>query len=277
MDTKDRYHALEDYLKDLLKEDVAIAFSGGVDSTLLLHMCIEAAKKNGTHVYAYTVHSDMHPLADIGHAKRYAMDAGVIHTVLTVDELNEAGIRNNPTDRCYRCKYALFSKIKKTAAGLGIRNIIEGTNEDDLHVYRPGLKALSELSILSPLAHFHITKDEVRYLAGQKGISVAKRPSSPCMATRFPYGTLLTYDLMKKVDKAEASLREMGFTNVRVRVHGNIARIETDPDFMGPILQMRSALVSGLKEIGVDYVTLDLEGFRSGSMDINIKNELERD
>ena len=125
MDTKEKFLALENYLNTLLEEDVAIAFSGGVDSTLLLHMCIDAAKKNGTHVYAYTVHSDMHPLADIGHAKRYAMDAGVIHTVLTVDELNEAGIRNNPTDRCYRCKYALFRKIKDSAARFGIRNIIE--------------------------------------------------------------------------------------------------------------------------------------------------------
>lgn len=277
MDSRDKFLALEDYLESLLEEDVAIAFSGGVDSTLLLRMCVEAAQRRGTRVHAFTVHSDMHPLADVSLARKAALEAGVGHTVLHVDELEEAGIRNNPVDRCYLCKYALFSKIIKEASGMGIRHIVEGTNEDDLHVFRPGLRALKELSVLSPLARFHITKEEVREMAARKGITVARRPSSPCMATRFPYGTLLSYDMLRMVDRAETHLRELGLSNVRVRVHGDIARIETDPESMGRILEMRSALADDLKGIGVSYVTLDLEGFRSGSMDINIKTENKED
>lgn len=273
MDTRDKSLALEAYISELLKEDVAIAFSGGVDSTLLLSVCKEASLKHGTKVYAFTVHSDMHPLGDIGHARKIAEDADVVFCELSVDELAEAGIRNNPPDRCYLCKHALFSKIKDKASGKGIRNVIEGTNEDDLHVYRPGLRALKELGILSPLAEFHVTKAEVRAMAAERGLSVARRPSSPCMATRFPYGTELTYERMRRVDEAESWLRSQGFSNVRVRVHGDIARIETDSADLERILQMRDAVISELKGRGFPYVTLDLEGFRSGSMDIHIKKQ----
>lgn len=275
METRDKFIALEDYLDVLLGDDVAVAFSGGVDSALLLHLCVEAAGRHGTRVHAFTVHSDMHPLADISLARKAALEAGVGHTVLNVDELADAGIRNNPPDRCYRCKYALFSKIREEASGMGIKHILEGTNEDDLHVYRPGLRALAELSVLSPLARFHITKEEVRGMAARKGITVAKRPSSPCMATRFPYGALLSYEMMRKVDRAEARIKELGLSNVRVRVHGDIARIEIDPGDMARILEKRLELVEEIKGIGVDYVTIDLQGFRSGSMDINIKKGKE--
>lgn len=274
MDIKDKSLALETYLSELLKEDVAIAFSGGVDSTLLLHLCREASLRHGTRVHAFTVHSDMHPLGDIGHARRIAAEAGVEFSELSVDELSEAGIRNNPPDRCYLCKRALFSKIKDKASEKGIPHVIEGTNEDDLHVYRPGLRALKELGILSPLAKFNITKAEVRAMAAERGLSVASRPSSPCMATRFPYGTALTYEKMRLVDEAETWLRSQGFSNVRVRVHGDIARVETDADDLGRILQMREAVIANLKGKGFPYVTLDLEGFRSGSMDININKEV---
>ena len=275
METRDKFLALEDYLDALLEEDVAVAFSGGVDSALLLHLCVEAAGRHGTRVHAFTVHSDMHPLADISLARKAALEAGVGHTVLNVDELADAGIRNNPPDRCYRCKYALFSKIRKEASGMGIKHVLEGTNEDDLHVYRPGLRALAELSVLSPLALFHITKEDVRGMAERKGITVAKRPSSPCMATRFPYGTPLSYGMMRKVDRAEARIRELGISNVRVRIHGNIARIETDPGDMARIIEKRLELVDEIKGTGVDYVTIDMEGFRSGSMDIDIQKGKE--
>lgn len=273
MDIKDKALALEGYLSGLLEEDVAIAFSGGVDSTLLLYLCHEASLRHGTKVHAYTVHSDMHPLGDIDHARRIAAEAGVEFSELSVDELAEAGIRNNPPDRCYLCKFALFSKIKDKASGQGIVHVVEGTNEDDLHVYRPGLRALKELGIISPLAKFNITKAEVRAMAAERGISVARRPSSPCMATRFPYGTALTYEKMRLVDEAETWLRAQGFSNVRVRVHGDIARIETDADNLERILQIRGAVIDVLKSKGFPYVTLDLEGFRSGSMDIHIKKE----
>ena len=275
MDADGKFQALEAYLSQLLSEDVAIAFSGGVDSSLLLRMCREAAAQHGTRVLAYTVHSDMHPVADIDHARRQALSEGVEHTVVRVNELEEAGIADNPPDRCYRCKFALFSKIQRAAAEQGISHIIEGTNEDDLHVYRPGLKALRELSILSPLAQFHITKAEVRSEAERRGLSVARRPSSPCMATRFPYGTKLSYASMRRVDEAESWLRAQGFANVRVRVHGDIARIETDAQDIPRLIDMRDSVIRKLKENGFAYITLDLEGFRSGSMDIHLKKNGE--
>lgn len=275
MNASDKFQALEAYLSELLKDDVALAFSGGVDSSLLMRMCSEAAARHGTRVFAYTVHSDMHPVADVDHARRQALAEGVEHLVIRVNELEEAGIADNPPDRCYRCKYTLFGKIKRTAAAAGITHILEGTNEDDLHVYRPGLKALEELSILNPLAHFHITKAEVREEAARRGLSVAQRPSSPCMATRFPYGTKLSYAAMRRVDEVERWLRAQGFANVRVRVHGEIARLETDADDLMRLLAMRQAVIEKLKGQGFAYLTLDLEGFRSGSMDIHLKKKGE--
>ncbi len=275
MDASGKFRALEAYLAALLKEDVAIAFSGGVDSSLLLRMCREAAERHGTRVLAYTVHSDMHPVADIDHARRQALSEGVAHIVVHVNELEEAGIADNPPDRCYRCKFTLFGKIQRAAAAEGVSHIIEGTNEDDLHVFRPGLRALGELSILSPLALFHITKAEVRAEAARRGLSVARRPSSPCMATRFPYGTRLSFEDMRRVDEAESWLRAQGFAIVRLRVHGEIARLETDVEDLPRLLEMREAVIERLKGKGFAYITLDLEGFRSGSMDIHLKKDGE--
>lgn len=275
MDASGKFQALEAYLSELLHEDVAVAFSGGVDSSLLLRMCSEAAARHGTRVFAYTVHSDMHPVADVDHARRQAQAEGVKHIVVSVNELEEAGIADNPPDRCYRCKYTLFGKIRRAAASVGITHILEGTNEDDLHVYRPGLLALGELAILSPLAHFHITKAEVREEAARRGLTVARRPSSPCMATRFPYGTKLSYEAMRRVDETESWLRAQGFANVRVRVHGEIARLETDAEDMMRLLEVRQSVIGKLKGQGFAYCTLDLEGFRSGSMDIHLKKKEE--
>lgn len=275
MDASGKFQALEAYLSELLQEDVAVAFSGGVDSSLLLRMCSEAAARHGTRVFAYTVHSDMHSVADVDHARRQAQAEGVNHIVVSVNELEEAGIADNPPDRCYRCKYTLFGKIRRAAASVGITHILEGTNEDDLHVYRPGLLALGELAILSPLAHFHITKAEVREEAARRGLTVARRPSSPCMATRFPYGTKLSYEAMRRVDETESWLRAQGFANVRVRVHGEIARLETDAEDMMRLLEMRQAVIGKLKGQGFSYCTLDLEGFRSGSMDIHLNKKEE--
>ena len=150
---------------------------------------------------------------------------------------------------------------------LGIKTIMDGTNEDDLHVYRPGIRALRELSIISPLAETEMTKEEIRRMAEEYGLSVATKPSTPCLATRFPYGTQLTYEKMRQVENGEEILKSFGFYNVRLRVHDDIARIETDKEDFEQLLKHKEEIVKELKKIGYDYITLDLEGFRSGSMD----------
>lgn len=263
---------LKNMLKDYAAEDVAIAFSGGVDSSLLLKMACDAAKLTGRYVYGILLHTMLHPAGDVQEAGRIAGEAGAEFLVLNLDELKAAGIGENPVDRCYLCKKYLFRELKKKAEELDIHTILEGTNEDDLHVYRPGIRAVHELGIISPLADVGFTKDEVRKLAEKYGISVSGKPSTPCLATRFPYGSGLTYEAMRKVEEGEAYLREMGFYNVRLRVHKDIARIEVDSDDIMTFVSKREEIVPHLKKLGYTYITLDIEGFRSGSMDVMINS-----
>ncbi len=251
-------------------QDVVIAFSGGADSSLLLKLACEAAKETGKKVYGATVQTRLHPAGEIEEAKRLCREMGAAFVLLTVDELKEAGIMDNPVERCYLCKRHLFQKILEKASELGVLHVLEGTNEDDLHVYRPGIRALKELGIASPLAEAGMTKAEVRALAKEYGISTASKPASPCLATRFPYGTELSYEKLKQVEKGEAFLRGFAFKNVRLRVHGDIARIEVDREDLTGLIEHSEEITSYLKELGYCYITLDMEGFRSGSMDINI-------
>lgn len=260
-------------LDKLTKENTAVAFSGGVDSSLLLKLTCLRAKKQGTYVYAIAAHTELHPSGDLEIAKRVAEEAGAAFTVLKLQELKEADIVNNPVDRCYRCKKLLFKEIKRKAEELGAKVLIEGTNLDDTKVYRPGLKAIEELGIKSPLKDAGLTKKEIRKLAAAYDISVADRPSTPCLATRFPYGAVLSLEKMKKVEQGEAFLRELGLYNVRLRVHGETARIEVDEKDMPKLLESRKEVVEFLKGLGYWYITLDMEGFRSGSMDIGIDNK----
>lgn len=251
-------------------QDVMVAFSGGVDSSLLLKLAHEAAQKTGKEVYAVTMQTRLHPAGEIEEAKRVCEEIGAVHIVIAVDELEEAGIMNNPVERCYLCKKHLFLKMKERASDLGISVILEGTNEDDLHVYRPGIKALRELQIISPLAEAGLTKADVRKMACEYGISVSSKPATPCLATRFPYGTELTYEKMAQVEKSEAFLKEIGLHNVRVRAHDKLARIEIDESTFGEFLTHKKEITDYLKSLGFVYITLDLEGFRSGSMDVGI-------
>lgn len=271
MGYKEKKQSLIQYLSERMIEDTAVAFSGGVDSSLLLKICCDQAGKTGNKVYAITLHTMLHPAADLEIAARVAKEAGAVHLVLHIDELNEAGIRFNPVDRCYLCKKCLFQKLIEKAKEHGVTQILEGTNADDLKVYRPGIRAVQELGVLSPLAKYDFTKEEVRRLAEEYHISVANRPSTPCMATRFPYGTELSYDRIKDVESGEQWLRERGFYNVRLRVHGKIARIEVDQESMESLLTIREEVIRELSRYGYDYITLDLMGFRSGSMDIHLK------
>lgn len=255
-------------------QDVMVAFSGGVDSSLLLKLAHEAAQKTGKEVYAVTMQTRLHPAREIEEAKRVCEEIGAVHIVIAVDELEEAGIMNNPVERCYLCKRHLFLKMKERASDLGINVILEGTNEDDLHVYRPGIKALRELQIISPLAQAGLTKADVRKMACEYGISVSSKPATPCLATRFPYGTELTYEKMAQVEKGETFLKEMGLHNVRVRAHDKLARIEIDESTFDEFLTHKKEIIDYLKNLGFVYITLDLEGFRSGSMDVDINEVL---
>lgn len=258
---------LKKEMRRYAREDVMVAFSGGVDSSLLLKLACEAAGESGSIVYAATVQTRLHPSGELKEAERICREIGARHTVLRVDELAEAGIMDNPADRCYLCKKHLFQKMLEQAAALEVNTVLEGTNEDDLHVYRPGLRALKELGIISPLAEAGLTKAEVRELAQEYGLSVASKPAAPCLATRFPYGTALTYEKMEQVEKGEEFLKGFAFKDVRLRVHGDIARIEVCGTDFGKLMEYREKIISYLKGLGYLYVTLDLEGFRSGSMD----------
>ena len=268
---------LEARMEQLAREDICLAFSGGVDSSLLLKAAADAAAHTGSRVYAVTFDSRLHPSCDLEIARRVAGELGGIHEVITVDELEQEAIKNNPVNRCYLCKRHLFLKLTELAEARGIRHILDGTNEDDMHVYRPGIRALKELGILSPLAELHITKAQVKAMASEYGISGASRPSTPCMATRLPYGALLDYEVLERIGEGESYVRTIIPGNVRLRLHGDIVRLELDTEAFGVFMERREEIVSRLKEMGFVYITLDAEGFRSGSMDTGVNEGRMKD
>lgn len=259
---------LRELMRTYARRDVMLAFSGGVDSSLLLRMACEAAAEAGTRVWAVTIHTALHPVKEASEAQAEAEAMGAIHRTLEVDELAGAGIDDNPPDRCYRCKHYMFTKVKELAAELGAAELLEGTNSDDLLQYRPGIRAVRELGLKSPLMEAGFTKEEVRRLAAEYGIRAASKPSTPCLATRFPYGAHLSYEEMRRAERIEAGLRALGFYNVRARIHDRIVRLEVDADDLEKLVRLRREAVDLVKREGYDYAALDLEGFRSGSQDI---------
>lgn len=258
---------LMEIMDRLCRKDVCLAFSGGVDSSLLLKLAVDMGKIHGSRVYAVTFDSRLHPACDLENARKVAGELGGIHCVITVDELELEEIRQNPRNRCYLCKKQLFQHLLLVAEKQGAAVVLEGTNEDDLHVYRPGIQAVRELGVKSPLAEAGLTKAEVKELAAEYGISAASRPSTPCMATRLPYGAELDYEVLKKIEQGEEILKKYLDGNIRLRLHGDIVRIEADPVQMKQVLDKKNEIVRELKQLGFLYLTLDLEGFRSGSMD----------
>lgn len=242
---------------------LCVAFSGGVDSSLLVKLACGA----GIPVHAVTFDSTLQPAADAPQAAKQAASYGVKHVLLRCDPLSDEVVRMNRKERCYRCKYALFARLREYAAEQGFAAVIDGTNADDLSEYRPGLRALRELSIVSPLAELGITKAMVREFAAEIGLDVAKKPSSPCLATRFPYDTLLTEQELSRAGKAEELLRGFGFLTVRARVHGELLRIEVPLEQLAQAVQCAGELVPAMRALGFSQVTLDLAGFRSGSFD----------
>jgi uncharacterized protein len=264
---KDKLNELRRMLELLSSDGICVAFSGGVDSSLLLTVLSELYARKPFPLRAIVFATAFHTLGETLSAMKQAADLGVPAEVVERDVLFDPVLRENPKDRCYHCKRRLFSEMRRIAEERCIRNLVDGTNADDTKTYRPGRKALEELGVLSPLALCGFTKSEIRAAARELLIPVADKPSTPCLATRFPYGTVLTNDALRRVERGEAVLHEFGLNVVRLRVHGDVARIETDSEGYGLASAKRFEIAFALREEGFPYVTLDLEGFRSGSMD----------
>lgn len=258
---------LLEMMNSFAERDVCVAFSGGVDSSILLKLACDSAMRHHTTVYAVTFETNLHPQADLAIAKKVAMETGAKHIVLEVNEFDNPDILKNPVNRCFLCKKMLFTKLLDFAADKKINCVIEGTNEDDLHVFRPGLQAVRELKVHSPLAEAGLTKQEVRCLAEEYGLSVSKRPSAPCLATRLPYDTVIDPEVLHMIDLGEQFLKDMGFNQVRIRQHGDITRIEVSRESFASVADTSDVICRRLQEIGFRYITMDLQGFRSGSMD----------
>lgn len=269
-----KFDELKNDISELVRSGACIAFSGGVDSSLILKIAADAGREYGLDVHAVTFETKLHPVSDVEVSRNVAKEMGAVHTIIKVDEFENRDLLKNPVNRCYICKKMLFTNLLDYTRENGLKYVIDGTNADDHMVYRPGIKALSELGVISPLARLGITKAEVREFAGSLGISVASRPSAPCMATRLPYGTEINFGLLKSIEEGEEFIKALGFSIVRLRIHGETARIEVPVNDLMKLLEYRIMVISKLKELGFTYITLDIEGFRSGSMDINIDKSL---
>lgn len=254
--------ALRKYLKSL--GSAAIAFSGGADSAFLLNAAYEAL---GLNVIAITAKSCFSPAADIEYAISFCRQYGIRHEIMEVDPLSWHGIAKNTPERCYLCKKRLFSLFSGYAEKHGIAAVCDGSNAGDTADFRPGMQALRELGIKSPLLHCGINKEEIRFFLHEKGLSVWNRPSSACLASRIPYGEEITAEKLAMAEQAEQFLRNLGMTQLRVRIHGdNIARIEAVPKEMPIIMQKKEEISLKFKEIGFSYTALDLQGYRTGSL-----------
>ncbi len=257
-------------LNNILKEikTVAVAFSGGVDSSFLLHRA-HSVKKTG--VIAVTIRTPYIPVREIQEAIEFTRTYGIKHKILDIDFPEE--IRHNPVERCYLCKKKLFSELLAFARENDYKYIIDGTNADDLGDFRPGMKALKEMGIRSPLLEAGITKKEIRELSQKDGLDIWDKPAMACLLTRIPYDTDINEGLLRMIEQAESILFERGYPGTRVRVHNDVARIECLPGFIEKIVKNpeREQIVSNLKKIGFRFVSLDLEGYRTGSSNPEIK------
>lgn len=249
---------------------LAVGFSGGVDSSLLVAVAHEVL---GDRLIAVTGADASVPERELNEAVAFCKERGIRHIVCNVDPLKEEGYRNNSPDRCYFCKHGIFTEVRKIALENGIEYMAEGSNVDDIGDYRPGLRAAAELSVKSPLREAGLTKSEIRIISKVMGLPTWSKPAYACLASRFVCGEEITEEKLHMIDRAEQFLIEHGFFEERVRMHGNIARIEVPPEDIPGLAadEIREAVYDKFREIGFLFVTLDMKGYKSGSMNATLK------
>ena len=257
----EKIETLEEILIEL--ERIVVAFSGGVDSSFLLKI---GTNTLGNNCIAVILKTPVHSQLELDQAKKIADSFDVPLEIISIDITLLDDFKENSSERCYFCKKYMFSKITEFANEQNISHVIEGSNIDDLTDYRPGLEALKELKILSPLVQAGFTKEDIRTASNRYGLKTWDKPANPCLATRIPYGIKISKDILSKIEKAEEYLQSIGLIKYRVRYHDSIARIEANKEDVKILLTKSEEIVQNFKNIGFHYITLDLEGYRMGSL-----------
>jgi len=251
-------------------ESVLVAYSGGIDSTLL---AVAAHVVHGHRCLAVLASSDTYPAHEVEYAGALASDLGLRLLQVETHELVDPKFRRNDIDRCYHCKSELFSLLRTVADHKGLRHVVDGSNLDDLADFRPGTRAAKEYGVLSPMADVGLTKDDIRNIASSLGLPNWDKPSMACLASRFPYGEEITEGKLNRVATAEAAIRALGFRQLRVRAHSDLARLEVGADEFERAWETRAEIASALKSAGFTFAAVDLEGYRSGSLNEGLDSE----